>query len=174
MSTSHWHSTKLDFDHAMSAIPNIDIMLHGNKSPMYVCMWRCENGVVVGDGSATFHVQPCKAEESNSFFGDLEGALNGWYPRKASGWVGGWGWLARAVWPVKPNALMLGPGLHRVGHPARVAGLYFPPMKWRKKDHFTHEPRAVTMELWEPKRKCPKGRLKLPPKSCRVVTDRQV
>ena len=24
------------------------------------------------------------------------------------------------------------------------------------KGHFTHEPRAVTMNLWEPKRKCPK------------------
>ena len=24
------------------------------------------------------------------------------------------------------------------------------------KGHFTHEPRAVTMKLWEPKRKCPK------------------
>jgi len=23
--------------------------------------------------------------------------------------------------------------------------------------HFTHEPRAVTMKLWEPKRKCPKA-----------------
>jgi hypothetical protein len=25
------------------------------------------------------------------------------------------------------------------------------------RDHFTHEPRAVTMRLWEPKRKCPKA-----------------
>ena len=25
------------------------------------------------------------------------------------------------------------------------------------KGHFTHEPRAVTMKLWEPKRKCPKA-----------------
>ena len=27
----------------------------------------------------------------------------------------------------------------------------------RLKGHFTHEPRAMTMKLWEPKRKCPKA-----------------
>jgi len=25
------------------------------------------------------------------------------------------------------------------------------------KGHFTHEPRVMTMKLWEPKRKCPKA-----------------
>ena len=30
------------------------------------------------------------------------------------------------------------------------------PWSWKSiKGHFTHEPRAVTMKLWEPKRKCP-------------------
>ena len=30
--------------------------------------------------------------------------------------------------------------------------------RWRcSKGHFTHEPRAMTMRLWEPKRKCPKA-----------------
>ena len=28
---------------------------------------------------------------------------------------------------------------------------------WLIKGHFTHEPRAVTMKLWEPQRKCPKA-----------------
>ena len=30
-------------------------------------------------------------------------------------------------------------------------------LHWYIKGHFTHEPRAVTMKLWEPKRKCPKA-----------------
>ena len=42
------------------------------------------------------------------------------------------------------------------------------------KGHFTHEPRAVTMKLWEPKGKCLKGRPNTPPKSCTMVTDPQV
>ena len=41
------------------------------------------------------------------------------------------------------------------------------------KGHFTHEPRAVTMKLWEPKRKMSKGRPKTPPKSYSVVMDPQ-
>ena len=35
-------------------------------------------------------------------------------------------------------------------------------------------PRAVTMKLWEPKRKVFKGRPNTPPNSCSVVTDPQV
>ena len=42
------------------------------------------------------------------------------------------------------------------------------------KDHFPHKPRAVTMELWEPKRKWLKAVPNTPPKSCSVVTDPQV
>ena len=38
------------------------------------------------------------------------------------------------------------------------------------KGHFTHEPRAVTMKLWEPKRKCSKA----VPRSCSVVIVPQV
>ena len=39
----------------------------------------------------------------------------------------------------------------------------------------THEPRAVTMRLWEPKRKCPNAvRPKPPPKTCSMVTDPRV
>ena len=34
--------------------------------------------------------------------------------------------------------------------------------------------RAVTMKLWEPKRKCPKAVPSHPPKSCSVVTDPRV
>ena len=33
---------------------------------------------------------------------------------------------------------------------------------------------AVTVKLWEPKRKVSKGRPNTPPKSCSVVTDPQV
>ena len=34
-----------------------------------------------------------------------------------------------------------------------------------------HEPRAVTMKLWEPKGKCPKRRPKAPPKSSTLIYD---
>ena len=50
-------------------------------------------------------------------------------------------------------------GLARLGYANLVyylapalTGSFFP-----SKGHFTHEPRAVTMRLWEPKRKCPKA-----------------
>ena len=40
-----------------------------------------------------------------------------------------------------------------VGAQPKKVGVY-------TKDHFTHEPRAVTMKLWEPERKCPKAVLR--------------
>ena len=41
------------------------------------------------------------------------------------------------------------------------------------KGHFTHEPRAMLMKLWEPKKKCPRAIPMTPPKSS-VVTNPQV
>jgi hypothetical protein len=44
----------------------------------------------------------------------------------------------------------------------------------RRRGHFTHEPRAVTMKLWEPKRNVSQGRPKHTSKSCSVVTGPRV
>ena len=42
------------------------------------------------------------------------------------------------------------------------------------KDHFTHNPRAITAKLWAPDRKCPKADSpNTTPKSCSVVTNAQ-
>jgi hypothetical protein len=51
-----------------------------------------------------------------------------------------------------------------------------PPQIWGGiwRGHVTHEPRAVTMKSWEPKRKVSKGRPNSPPKSWSVVTGPQV
>ena len=43
---------------------------------------------------------------------------------------------------------------------ARGTRINFLPLLCSSKGHFTHEPRAVTMRLWEPKRKCPKAALR--------------
>ena len=41
-------------------------------------------------------------------------------------------------------------------------------VEWWLCNHFTHEPRAVTMKLWEPKKEVFKGRPDMLPKSCSV------
>ena len=49
---------------------------------------------------------------------------------------------------------MIGSGGHTILEAWRH---HFPSNTLKHKGHFTHEPRAVTMKLWEPNRKCPKA-----------------
>ena len=57
--------------------------------------------------------------------------------------------------------------------PDRLIGWTWQRAVWTQ-GHFTHKPKAMTMKLWEPKRKVPKGCPTPPPKSCSVVTYPQV
>jgi hypothetical protein len=83
-------------------------------------------------------------------------------------------WVQFSMWT--PNVCI--EGLQSVCHASKInipcSAASSPVKKWPKhvlwilslkfggwtkgsKGHFTHEPRAVTMKLWEPKRKCPKA-----------------